>query len=93
MNDMQSRLDAVERLLKMFRVERLTYLGVNIVALVMLLGAACYLMLSKAGQDSLYVTLPVLFGSSGLITYSMGRLLTMWNQAMALIQQSNLTEK
>jgi len=84
----EDQLHAVRELLGIFRIERYTYLVVNIIALVMLLVSAGFLLLNPSGSGvSLYAVITALFGSSGLITYSIGRLLHMWDQAFALLQQ------
>lgn len=75
-------MDAVERLTKLFRLERMVHLAVTSISLLMLLLSAGVLMYKgKAGTAEL----AGLFGSSGLITYSAGRLLFMWNQALQLL--------
>ena len=75
-------MDAVERLTNLFRLERWVYMSVTALSLAMLLTSAAVLLAQrKAGP----VELTGLFGSSGLITYSTGRLLFMWNQALQLL--------
>lgn len=73
------RIEAVERLTKLFKTERTVYLTVTIISLVMLVASALSLMLrNKAGTAEL----AMMFGSGGLITYTAGRLLVMWSEAM-----------
>ena len=80
--DMKARMDVVERLTNLFRLERMVHLGVTSLSLVMLLASAGVLLYKgKAGPAEL----TGLFGSSGLITYSAGRLLFMWNEALKLL--------
>lgn len=80
--DLTARMEAVERLTKLFRLERMVHLGVTSVSLAMLLVVAGVLLAKgEAGPAEL----TGLFGSSGLITYSAGRLLVMWNQALRLV--------
>ncbi len=81
-DDIEKRMDVVERLTKLFKFERLVYLGVTVISLIMLL--ACGLSLIVKGQTSA-AELTLLFGSSGLITYTAGRLLLMWNEALKRI--------
>lgn len=77
--DFDIRLEAVERLTKLFKTERMVYLGTTIISLLMLIGSALSLMLrDQAGAAEL----TMLFGSSGLITYTAGRLLFMWSEAL-----------
>jgi hypothetical protein len=80
--DLAARVEAVERLTKLFKMERMVYLGVTCISLLMLLASAGVLLVKgQAGPTEL----TGLFGSSGLITYSAGRLLVMWNQALRLL--------
>ena len=73
---------ASERLTNLFKLERLVHLAVTSLSLAMLLGSAGVLLYKgRAGPAEL----TGLFGSSGLITYSAGRLLFMWNQALRLL--------
>ncbi len=86
-DDLQERLGAVKQLLDLFRFERFTYLGVNIFALLMLLGSAAVLLFRHNDSGlSLYAVITALFGSSGLLTFSIVRLLHMWDQAFGLLQ-------
>ncbi|GAA0549581.1 hypothetical protein FHS83_001136 [Rhizomicrobium palustre] len=88
MPDPAQQLSAVREMLSLFRVERYTYLAVNVIALLMLFASAVVLLLKPSENGmSLYAVVTALFGSSGLITYSIGRLLHMWDQAFALLQQ------
>src|SRR5262249_39408722 len=82
LGDLAAKMDAVERLTRLFRLERLVHLGVTSVSLVMLLTSAGVLMFRGTAGPA---ELTGLFGSSGLITYSAGRLLFMWTQALRLL--------
>lgn len=85
-HDVNAALRALEKLLNMFRFERMVYLGVTMLALIILLALACWLLLSeKEGSAALAMGM---FGSSGLITFTTSRLLTMWNQAFELIRNA-----
>jgi hypothetical protein len=80
--DLSARVEAVERLTRLFRMERLVYLAITCISLMMLLSSAAILIWNKKAGPA---ELTGLFGSSGLITYSAGRLLVMWNQALQLL--------
>lgn len=80
--DLQQRMDAVERLTNLFRLERIVHLIVTTISLIMLFTSAARLILKGEAHTA---ELSLLFGSSGLITYSASRLLTMWNQALSLV--------
>lgn len=88
--DLKSRMDAVERLARLFRFERMVHLGVTTVSLAMLLFSAGILLAKGAAGPA---ELAGLFGSSGLITYSAGRLLVMWNQALRLLAGEQVGER
>lgn len=80
---LKARMDAVERLTKLFRAERLVHLAVTTLSLAMLLSVAGVLIYKgQAGTAEL----TGLFGSAGLITYSAGRLLYMWTEALRLLE-------
>jgi hypothetical protein len=85
-----TRMDAVERLTALFRLERLVHLIVTTVSLIMLITSAGVLLYKgQAGPAEL----TGLFGSSGLITYSAGRLLFMWTQALRLLAGEGVEER
>ncbi len=84
-SSLAERLAAVERLIHLFRLERMVHLFVTSISLVMLLTSVA-LLLYRSGPDM--VVLTGLFGSSGLIAYSVGRLLRMWDQALQVLQVS-----
>ena len=77
-----SRLEAVQTLIRLFKMERIVYLIITTVSLVMLIVCAGVLIVQNGAEIKI---LTALFGSSGLITYSLGRLLRMWDQALALL--------
>jgi hypothetical protein len=74
------RIDAVRQLLELFRMERIVYITVTLFALLILL--TCATMLNIKGAHEIAFGL---FGASGIITYTTGRLLRMWNQAFAAV--------
>jgi hypothetical protein len=81
-DDLQARLRAVERLTELFRLERMVHLVVTSVSLIMLLASAGALIYRREAGAA---ELSLMFGSSGLITYSASRLLRMWDQALRII--------
>jgi hypothetical protein len=85
-SDIQTKLVAIERLVELFKWERITYLIVTGLALAMLLIAVATLLLRHEADAAILVPL---FGSSGLITYSLGRVLRMWDQAIHLISDKS----
>ena len=80
--NLQARLNAIKQLLGLFRFERAVYLCVTVISLAVLLAVAISLFLShKAGPAEI----AGLFGSSGAITYTTGRLLKMWSDALRVV--------
>lgn len=83
------RLQVVERLVQLFRMERIVHLLVTTISLAMLLTSAALLIYRSGAETGAHVTaLTGLFGASGLITYSANRLLRMWDQALHVLQVS-----
>ena len=85
----RDRLRSIRQLLDMFRLERFAYLAVTVISVAVLLTCAIMLLVRK---EAPYVAVFGLFGASGGITYSTGRLLRMWSDAIRLLNPQ-LTEK
>ncbi len=81
-NELDQRLKAVERLTALYRPERMVHLIATVVSLLILLGTAG-MMIYKGEAGPAELTL--MFGSSGLITYTAGQLLRMWDRALSVI--------
>lgn len=81
-DELQKRYEIVEKLTALFKFERTIHLIVTTISLIILLVAITF-MLIKGSAGTAELTL--MFGSSGLITYSTGRLLRMWDQALKII--------
>jgi hypothetical protein len=80
--DLEGRLKAVERLTEVFRFERIVHLSVTLASLAILLASAVVMFWR---QTDGIAEVSILFGSSGVITYSASRLLRMWSDALALV--------
>jgi hypothetical protein len=81
-DDLEKRFILVVRLTRLFQPERIVHLSVTSISLIMLLASAGSLLIQgKAGSAEL----TGLFGSSGIITYTAGRLLAMWSQALRVL--------
>lgn len=76
-------INAVERLLNLFRIERIIHLIIGIVAFVMLAYAIVLLIRTKGMDTALLISL---FGSAGLITVSSARITYFFNKAFKLIE-------
>lgn len=76
----QDRLADVEKLMKIFRPERMVHIAITIISILVLVGCAIYLI----SQDEVTWALG-LFGSTGAITYSTSRLLKMWNDVIKVL--------
>ena len=81
-DELQKRYEIVEKLTTLFKFERMIHLIVTTVSLIILL-VTITILLIKGSAGTAELTL--MFGSSGLITYSAGRLLRMWDQALKII--------
>jgi hypothetical protein len=80
--ELSEKLDAFVKITKLFQLERMVYVIATCAALLMLLVNGFILIINgNAGAAEL----SLLFGSGGLITVSLNRILRMWNVAMGLI--------
>lgn len=82
-NDFQQRVRAVKELIEIFRFERTVYLAISAVSFTALLVTAFVVLQRGGGAASGQVL--ALFGSSGAIGVTGGRLLKMWSDALAFI--------
>ncbi|MEZ4453869.1 MAG: hypothetical protein R3B09_30715 [Nannocystaceae bacterium] len=80
-----SRVTAIKDLLDAFRFERAVYLGITMMSLLVLLGCALSLMFGSRDKT---VEAVGLFSSSGAITYTTGRLLRMWSDALRILTEN-----
>ena len=80
--DLADRFEVVEKLAALFKLERMVHLAVTTISLIMLLFIAASLIYKNNADP---VALTLMFGSSGLITYSANRLLRMWDQALQVL--------
>jgi len=89
-SELDDRVAALERLTKLFRLERIVYLIVTAISLAILFSSAV-ILIARSKADPAALTL--LFGSSGLIGYSASRLLQMWNQALQVLMGAHSDEE
>jgi hypothetical protein len=80
-----ARLRAVERLVKIFAVERYIYLAISIASFLVLVAFAAYLFATSGleGKNSLFALLFV--APSGALVYVSGAFLKMWTQALQVL--------
>ena len=80
LEEWEVRMRMVERMLAAFRFERFAYLTMSFIACLVLLGASIWLFKSNNIPAALAI-----FGSSGVLTITLARMLSMWNQAWKLV--------
>ncbi len=85
--DLDQRLRAAKQITELFNFERYIYMACSVIAVILLFISAIRLLV-EGNVD--YVGLGALFGSGGLITYSIGRLIYMWNRILELILSRNI---
>jgi hypothetical protein len=78
---MRERLDAAKEITQLFSVERYVYMACCGIAVLLLFVCAYRLLIDKPDA----IAYGSLFGSGGLITFSTGRLIFMWNKIMEII--------
>jgi hypothetical protein len=84
---LENRVAAVEKLMQLFRMERIVYLCVTSISLIVLLAIAVRMYV--AGESSIPVW-ALMFGSSGLITITANRLLQMWTQSLRMVASESV---
>lgn len=77
-------LDAIDRLLALFRFERMVHMVIGVVSFLMLLYGVVLLFGKTEVTAPLLATL---FGTSGLITASSVRITYFFNKAFALVEE------
>jgi hypothetical protein len=82
--DINQKLEAIKRLLDLFKFERIVYIAITLLSLIILIGCAFY-MIFKGGTNQLPAVISM-FGSSGGIGFTCGRLLKMWSDAIKILE-------
>lgn len=80
-NEMTS-MDLYERYVHLFAFERYTMTGLAALSCLTLIGTGAYLLKSGALDRNLFLAI---FGSTGAIAYSMGRLMCMFNIGLKIV--------
>lgn len=83
-------LDAMERLMRMFAVERYVYLAITVVALLIILFYG-YRITTTENPDT--TTLVAIFGGSGLISLSAMRTTMFFQRAFSLFEKFFIRNK
>jgi|KBSMisStandDraft_5_1062788.scaffolds.fasta_scaffold1632452_2 hypothetical protein len=81
--EMRARIEAAKQITQLFNLERYVYVACCGIAVLLLLTNAVLMMMKGGTIDR--TALGLLFGASGFITYSIGRLIFMWNRVVDLI--------
>lgn len=88
MENIENKVTAIETLLKAFRIERILFLSVSIFAALILIAAAVFILFENPNQKEWFFSL---FAPAGVITYSSGQILKMWNDAIAIINNQKIS--
>ena len=83
--NLSNTVKAIKELVALFKVERMVYLIITLISVLVLIGTAISLIYKSESQENTIAVMG-LFGSTGGIVYSSGRLLKMWSEAMQLIK-------
>lgn len=79
----ETALNALDRLLRMFTIERYVYLALTAVSFLLLLYAGFLIATAKEANTEVLVAV---FGSSGLVAASSARISWFFNRAFTLIE-------
>jgi hypothetical protein len=82
---LKSTVNAIKELVGLFKTERMVYLIITLISVLILIGTALSLIIKSDSQENTIAVMG-LFGSTGGIVYSTGRLLKMWSEAMQLVK-------
>ncbi|RZS93541.1 hypothetical protein [Aquimarina brevivitae] len=88
MEEIEIRVRAVKTLLEAFRLERILYIIISCLSVIILLSVPIYIIFRAPDKIEWVVSL---FVPAGAITISIGKLLKMWNQAINFV--SNIKEE
>lgn len=80
---LEAALGALDRLLKMFMVERYVYLALTAVSFCLMLYAGYLMVLTKTLNTEVLVSV---FGGSGLVAASSARIVWFFNRAFSLVE-------
>lgn len=80
---LEAALNALDRLLRMFMVERYVYLALTVLSFGLLLYAGYLLIVTQAANTEVLVAV---FGGSGLVAASSARISWFFNRAFSLIE-------
>ena len=83
--NLDDTVGAIKSLVDLFKTERLVYIIITGVSSLVLISVAI-LMLINSGDNTQYLEITGLFAGSGGVLYTTGRLLKMFNDALALIR-------
>ncbi len=81
---LEGTVEAIKELVSLFKTERLAYLVITLICVLVLIVTAISMIFQSESQENT-IAIMGLFGSTGGIVYSTGRLLKMWSEAMQLI--------
>ncbi|WP_420322557.1 hypothetical protein [Flagellimonas sp.] len=83
---LDARYNTVKKLTKLHHFERMAHLVVNIASFLVLLTCTIIMLINK---ETDIMSLTGMFGSTGLITITTGRILKMWEKAMKAVITGN----
>lgn len=83
---LERTVKAIKDLVKLFQTERIVYLIITLISVTVLIGTAVTLIIQSPDREKT-IEIMGLFGSTGGIVYSTGRLLKMWSEAMQIVSK------
>ncbi|KAA1243360.1 hypothetical protein [Aquimarina sp. RZ0] len=86
MEEIEVRVQAVKTLLEAFKLERVLYIMISCLSVIILLCVPIYIIFQAPDKIEWVVGL---FVPAGAITISIGKLLKMWNQAITFVSNQN----
>ncbi len=82
---LEQRIEAIERITKLFKIERIIYIVVSCISFALLCVSFVMLLIAKDDKSEI---ITMMFGTGGVFTVSVGGLLHMWNRSIKIIAQA-----
>jgi hypothetical protein len=90
-NELDLRVKAIKQLLEAFKYERITYLAITFLSLLVLLACAIFMFTSGESEQQKFAI--GLIASSGGIIFTASKVLKMWNDALKILSPIISKEK
>lgn len=78
-------ISTIERVVAIFKYERIAYIVITLISFIALISLLTYLLIADFNKNIFFAL--GMFGPTGLITFSCGKILKMWSDVMQLLNK------